>query len=207
MTPEEKRKAYNKAWHEANKERVKERKKAYYEANKEHVKTHNKAWYEANKEKRKAYNKAFREANKEHVKTYNKAYYEANKENRKAYSKAWNETNKEHVKTYRKAYNETNKDWKAAHNAKRRASRLERTPPWLTEQHLKEMEGVYKLRQRLTEETGVVYHVDHIIPLQGKDISGLHVPWNLEVIPAEYNFSKCNSYEEERIVPKELRYG
>lgn len=70
------KKAYQKAWYEANKARKKETSKAWREANKERQK----AWYEANKEQRRERQKAYREANKEQRKDYNKAYYKANKE-------------------------------------------------------------------------------------------------------------------------------
>ena len=78
------RKASDKAYYEANKEKIKARDKAYREANKEKIK----AYREANKEKIKARQRAYREASPEKV----KAYYEANREERKAWQRAYRET-------------------------------------------------------------------------------------------------------------------
>lgn len=78
-------------------------------------------------------------------------------------------------------------------NAMRRttAKRL-RIPKWLTEDHWAQIKAFYVEAQRLTQETGVVHHVDHIYALRGKTFSGLHVPWNLRVVPGEVNLRKAN---------------
>jgi hypothetical protein len=91
----EKRKAYSKAYYEANKEKKKASSKAYYEANRENQK----AYREANKEKLKKRRKTHYETNKEKIVENQKAYNEANKEKRKAY----NEANRENIKAYREA--------------------------------------------------------------------------------------------------------
>lgn len=65
-------------------------------------------------------------------------------------------------------------------------------PAWLTEEHEFMLEEIYELRDLRSELTGVVHHVDHIVPLRGQNCCGLHVPWNLQVIPAVDNLSKSN---------------
>lgn len=69
-------------------------------------------------------------------------------------------------------------------------------PPWLTVEDLRAMESVYAEAQRRTEETGVPHEVDHIYPLNGVASCGLHVPWNLQVLPAAENRSKSNMTPE-----------
>ena len=65
-------------------------------------------------------------------------------------------------------------------------------PAWLTEEHEFMLEEIYELRDLRSKLTGVVHHVDHIVPLRGQNCCGLHVPWNLQVIPAQENLSKSN---------------
>lgn len=67
------------------------------------------------------------------------------------------------------------------------------TPPW---QRMTEIEAVYLEARKLTESTGRKHTVDHIIPLNHPRVCGLHVPWNLQVIPAGLNFSKGNAWCE-----------
>lgn len=83
----------------------------------------------------------------------------------------------------------------AANQAKRRAAKLERTPAWLSGEDLWFVNEIYKLSALRTKLTGVKWHVDHVIPLQGKNVSGLHVPTNLQVILACDNVGKHNRFE------------
>lgn len=76
-----------------------------------------------------------------------------------------------------------------------RANKANRTPKWLSFSQKLEIECFYYKAMRYEEETGIKYHVDHIVPLNGKNVSGLHVPWNLQIIPAKENLSKGNNFE------------
>lgn len=54
----------------------------------------------------------------------------------------------------------------------------------------------YRLARQLTEKTGIAHHVDHVIPLCGREVSGLHVQTNLRVVTAHENRCKSNRYDE-----------
>lgn len=84
---------------------------------------------------------------------------------------------------------------KLARVRKRQIAKLNRTPKWLSPDDLFIIEEAYHLAKLRTELTSIPYHVDHILPLQGKTVSGLHVPTNLQVIPAKENLKKSNRHE------------
>ena len=65
------------------------------------------------------------------------------------------------------------------------------TPAWA---NMDKMNAIYKECKRISEETGILHHVDHIIPLNGRIVSGLHVETNLQIITAHENLSKHNSF-------------
>ena len=83
----------------------------------------------------------------------------------------------------------------AAATAKRRSAKLLRTPKWLSKDYMWMIKEAYQLADLRTKIFGIKWHVDHIVPLQGANVSGLHVPWNLQVIPGALNISKHNSFE------------
>lgn len=92
-------------------------------------------------------------------------------------------------------YQKRNKHRRNANLAKYRSAKINATPVWLSGPQLAQIQRTYKLREIITDATGEEYHVDHIIPLRGENVCGLHVPWNLQVIPAVDNLSKNNRYE------------
>jgi hypothetical protein len=76
----------------------------------------------------------------------------------------------------------------------RRLAKIQRTPAWLTDIDFERINNEYRVAALLTKVTGSAWHVDHIVPLQGKMVSGLHVPSNLRVLPATENIRKSNNF-------------
>jgi hypothetical protein len=109
--------------------------------------------------------------------------------------KLWREKNKPLLREYVKKSKAKNPDVSRANVAKRRAARVNRTPAWLTEDDHWMMKQAYELAELRTKMFGFAWHVDHIIPLQGENVSGLHTPFNLQVIPWSDNVRKSNTFE------------
>lgn len=78
---------------------------------------------------------------------------------------------------------------RAAREAKRRAAKLQRTPAWAD---FKKIEDFFAQAQAAQEFFGNEWHVDHVYPLQGDWVSGLHVHENLQVLPGIENVRKHN---------------
>lgn len=119
-------------------------------------------------------------------------YREANREQERERAKAWYEGNREQHATSMKTWREANRPRRNALIRAYKAGLATATPMWLSKGHRDAIAAIYAEAARLTEETGIPHHVDHIIPLKGRGVCGLHVPWNLRAIPAAENMSKSN---------------
>lgn len=101
----------------------------------------------------------------------------------------------------RKAYNAKhyleNKARYRAKDSARRAKELRATPAWLNPFQLAQIQEFYEISIARRVQTGIRHDVDHIVPLAGKTVCGLHVPWNLQVIPSIDNKIKGNRISEE----------
>lgn len=152
-----------------------------------------KIWQKANLDKCNINSKLWQKTNPDKVRAIKKEWQEVNSERQKELEKTWRKANPERIRIWAKA----NPDKRNANEAKRRASKLNATPKWLTKEHFNEIEQLYKKSKELEKETGIKHQVDHIMPLRGKTVSGLHVPWNLRVVTAEENIKKSNKIKAE----------
>lgn len=150
------------------------------------------AWAARNPEKVKVSGRAssarYREKHPERIKAYNKSTPAANAARSARYRARHPEKVKATIAQYRVEHPEKVRAW----DAKKTARRALGLPAWLTPVMKVAMEAFYAEAIRLTQETGTEYQVDHIVPLQGKTVCGLHVPWNLQVMTATDNFRKRN---------------
>ena len=125
----------------------------------------------------------------------NAVYRAENKVQYRASIAAWSARNPEKVKAYAKKTKSLNSGRTLSHTVKRRLAKINRTPVWLTLDDHWMIEQAYDIAALRTRLFGFSWHVDHIIPLQGKIVSGLHTPYNLRVIPASENIRKANSFK------------
>ncbi len=153
---------YMRTWHKVNRKKVLKQKKEYYKANLDKELARGKAWRKANQEKYLAYLKEYREANRK---------------KEKARNRAWQQDNPDKVNSI---------------SAKRRAKKLQATPPWTTDEDYERIKGVYLAARELARLAGCRLEVDHIVPLQGKEVCGLHVFWNLQLLETKENIKKGN---------------
>ena len=120
--------------------------------------------------------------------------YLRNKEAVHERGRKYKHTNKDRVYRQQSAYKKLNPEIVHASNTKRRLSKTNAIPTWLTEEQKSKIDNLYWLASDLKAVTGESYHVDHIVPLQGKNVCGLHVPWNLQILPADINLAKSNKH-------------
>lgn len=155
------------AWQRANPGRVREQARKRWLENREQELQRSRRWAAANKEKRRASCLAWARKNPDKVREIG-------------------------LRSRLKNPRKQPRDYKVAWTAARRAKKRKATPEWLTRAQHTKMRALYAEAARLTAETGIKQHVDHIVPLKGRTVSGLHVPWNLQILPASLNQKKSN---------------
>lgn len=114
-----------------------------------------------------------------------------NARGRRAERQAFYLANKERLNAKALAYAKHNPQVYAARAMRRIALKKQATPQW---SETAQILSLYEEAAKLRSETGVDWHVDHIVPLNSPIVCGLHVLANLRVITATENISKGNSY-------------
>jgi len=180
----EKRRQYDKAYREAHRAEAYARVKAWREANPDKVAEQHKRYAEKHPNVLRAKALRHRVANIESVRAKDRA---AAAEFRVANPELIKQRKAEYSKRRRLVVNEA--------VARRKAAKLLRVPCWIGPEERWLMREAYELAALRTKMLGFQWHVDHVIPLQGALVSGLHVPSNLQVIPALDNVRKKNHYE------------
>jgi hypothetical protein len=212
------------AWYNKNEDYAKAKRAEYVEKNKDEISRKRKKAYQENIEDMRKKDKESYRRNREKILARHKRKYEEDieKSRAKGRERYWKnvEKNRERAKNYWKTpqgevkkkeiykrryekdpdffkkYYRKNIDRYREHSARRRL--LEKKASInLTEDHIKQMQNIYWLARDLTVINGEPYEVDHIIPIKGEDVCGLHVPWNLQILPKDLNRSKGNKYNEE----------
>lgn len=129
---------------------------------------------------------------KEKAKLTHKRWRSRNQERHNKSSREWKRKNKQRHANYNKEWNDRNRDLVRAKDARRRAAKLKSTPAWVDHGKINK---VYHQCELITRTTGVTHEVDHVIPLQGRLVCGLHVDYNLRVVTMKENRAKGNRHE------------
>jgi hypothetical protein len=197
---------YKRAYQALHKDRIAASQRKYHEENKDELSTQAKAYREEHKEALRYRKKKYYEENKPEIAVKLKDYYDTHKESLAVYKELYNDKHKARIVAYRKRHYAEHKDeyaerslrWQQAnrektraYGAKYRGRKLNAIPAWFEKEAV---DAVYAEASARSQTEGVIYHVDHIIPLQSKFVCGLHCLANLEVILGEENCSKGNRY-------------
>lgn len=140
------------------------------------------------KEEQNARRREIYAQNKERAKEWYKRSYEKNKDKVLARHRKWRESNPDRCKELHANWIANNKEkhlaYFAEYEARKRVLKKEVTPVWANRKAILEF----------YENCPEGFHVDHIVPLQSKYVSGLHVEFNLQYLPAKDNISKGNRH-------------
>lgn len=165
-----------KAWAANNQDRIKARRKTYHVENRDKILAKTKAWLDVNMERHRARGLKYYFENADKISARAAQYYLRNKDIADLRMRAWREKNKKKQTAYYRAYN---------------LAKMTRVPTW------SETKSIRKFYAECPDG----FEVDHIIPLFGKLVSGLHVLRNLQYLTASENSKKSNKFNPEGFEP------
>lgn len=126
----------------------------------------------------------------------NRRYYAENADAVNAQKRGYWHENRDRMSVAHSDWVAENREVVRESNASRKRLIRQATPKWVDRRAIR---AVYAEARRLELETGLPHHVDHVIPIQGKTVCGLHVPWNLRPLHAPLNIGKKNKLLPELI--------
>jgi hypothetical protein len=167
--------------------------------------------YQKNKEKRLAQVKEYSLSNRDKILEYQKKYRSEHKDDNADYKREYYFENKERLVKECVERNRKNpeaqrariKRYEATDNGKlnkqvqKNARRKREKYASLGRVFHKDTLKIYLKCKQISKLTGIPHEVDHIVPLLGRNVLGLHVPWNMAIIPAKENRKKSNSFDQE----------
>lgn len=148
----------------------------------------NRNWKKANPDKIREYLRTYAARNPGRQREWRAA----NVDRTRAYVKKWADKNRDYLREKDRKYSTENPALIRAKAMLRHSVKLRRTPAWANREDLV---SVY-------ENCPPGLEVDHIVPLRGAIVSGLHVPWNLQYLPPLENVMKSNKFSSEWVCPR-----
>jgi hypothetical protein len=151
-------------------------------------------WAKANRDEMSLHQRKYRLRNPDAIRERSKTYHEQNREARSKAMREWYAKNKDRMRELNREWVGNNKVRLYARMAARRAKHKRAIPKWLSASDFRNIEAIYQQARDTSSLTGVPHHVDHVLPLNGEYVSGLHVPENLRVVSAVENARKKNRF-------------
>jgi len=170
-----------------------EYKKIYQEANRELINKRSRDWQLANREKELERLRIRSVTHKDSIRESKKRRYLEKRDDYLRRGAEWYQENRDRVQQRHREWFKANPGWSRKNTAIRKATMLRAMPPWAD---MEKMAAIYAEATRISSETGVPHHVDHIVPLRSKIVCGLHWEGNLQIIPASENLRKGNRLME-----------
>lgn len=185
---------YSRQHYLKNRDAVLERGKVRRVEKKDELKAYSAEWYERNKDRVLARCREYRnrpEVREREIERQRSYYAERSRAIQEKRKQAMTEDRRKRLRQYFKEHYAENAEYYSERTARRRRGLQKATPPWAD---LDAIRAIYRKASQITKTTGTQHHVDHIVPVKGKFVSGLHVESNLRIIPATENHTKFNKF-------------
>ena len=183
-------------YYQKNKKRLKAKAITRRRSNVKLARKKDRAWYAKNRKKILARIKVAYQKSVRHVEFVKRVKFHASKAYKaqqiiaaRKRASLWSKEHPEIVNLRNAEWAKRNRPKVNAKAANRRFIKAKACPSWVDK---KAICRVYEIARLMTNKTGITYHVDHIWPLRNKNFTGLHVPWNLQILTAHDNLTKSN---------------